>query len=257
VQWDNDDGWIGQRVELNAMTSDQFIDWEDAAGICPHAGMAYHALACAVDPVAQGFVASLARPGANITGLSAMQQDLPRKQLELLTAMVPTASQIAVLMNPANSGNILQLREVQRAAQVGGLQLHVLEARRPDDLQRVFAALPREGAHALLILTDALLLNQSRAVVLATLALQSRLPSMYGWRRYAEAGGLMAYGPSRPDIHYRAASYVNRLLKGAQPADLPVEQPTKFEFVINLKTAQALGLIIPPSFLFQADDVIR
>lgn len=151
-------------------------------------------MAVAVDPVAQGFVASLARPGGNITGLSAMQQDLPGKQMELLTAMVPTASRVAALMNPANAGNVLQLHEVQRAAQVVGMQLHLLEARSPDDLQRVFAALPREGAHALFILTDALLLNTSRADVLAALALQSRVPAMYDWRRFVEAGGSCPMG---------------------------------------------------------------
>lgn len=214
-------------------------------------------MAVAVDPVAQGFVDSLARPGGNITGLSAMQQDLPGKQLELLMAMVPTASRIAVLMNPANSGNVLQLREVQRAAQGVGVQLHVLEARRPDDLQRVFAALPREGTHALFILTDALLLNTSRADVLAALALQSRLPAMYGWRRFADTGGLMSYGPSSLGIQYRAAYYVDRLLKGTPPADLPVEQPTKFELIINLKAAKALGLTIPATLLFQTDEVIQ
>jgi putative ABC transport system substrate-binding protein len=186
-----------------------------------------------------------------------MQQDLPGKQLELLTAMVPTASRIAVLMNPANSGNVLQVREVQRAAQIVGVQLHVLEARSPDNLQRVFAALPREEAHALLILTDALLLNTSHTDVLAALALQSRVPAMYGWRGFADAGGLMSYGPSSLGIQYRATSYVDRLLKGVKPADLPVEQPTKFEFVINLKIAQALGLTIPPALLFQADEVLR
>ena len=211
----------------------------------------------AVDAVAQGFVASLARPGRNITGLTALQQDLPGKELELLTALVPTASPVAVLMNPANTGNVLQVHAVQRAAQAAGVQLLVLEARRPEDLQHVFATLPREGVHALLILTDALLLNTSRADVLAALALQSRIPAMYGWRRFAEAGGLMSYGPSSPGFHYRAAAYVDKLLKGAKPADLPVEQPTKFELVINLKTAQALGLTIPPTVLFQADEVIR
>jgi putative tryptophan/tyrosine transport system substrate-binding protein len=214
-------------------------------------------MAVAVDPVAQGFVASLAPPGGNITGLSAMQQDLPGKQLELLTAMVPTASRVAVLMNPANAGNVLLLREVQRAAQVVGVQLHVLEARRPDDLQRLFAALPREGVHALFILTDALLLSTSRADVLATLALQSRMPAMYGWRRFVEAGDLMSFGPSSLGIQYRAAYYVDRLLKGTPPAELPVEQPTRFELVLNLKTAQALGLIISPNLLILADEVLE
>jgi putative tryptophan/tyrosine transport system substrate-binding protein len=214
-------------------------------------------MAVAVDPVAQGFVASLARPGGNITGLSAMQQDLPGRQLELLTAMVPTASRVAVLMNPANAGNVLQVREVQRAAQGAGVQLYVLEARSPDDLQRIFAALPQEGVHALFILTDALLLNTARADVLAALALQSRMPAMYGWRRFVEAGGLMSYGPSSLGIQYRAAYYVDRLLQGTPPAELPVEQPTKFELVLNLKTAQALGLTIPPHLLILADEVLK
>ena len=206
-------------------------------------------MAFGTDPVDQGFVASLARPGGNITGLSAMRHDLLGKQLELLTQMVPTASRIAVLTNPANPANVLQMREVQRVAQILGVQLHVLEARSPDDLQRVFAALPREGVHALL-------LNWARTDAVA-LALQSRLPAMYNGRMDVEAGGLMAYGPSQPALHYRAAYYVDRLLKGATPADLPVEQPTKFELVINLKTAQALGLTIPPTLLFQADEVLQ
>ena len=213
-------------------------------------------MAVAADPVAQGFVASLARPGGNMTGLSIMYHDFIGKQLEWLMETVPTASRVAVLMNPANPAHVFQLREVQRAAQVLGRQLHVLEARSPDDLQRVFAATPREGAHALFVITDALLFDRSRADI-AVWALQSRLPAMYGWRMYVEAGGLMSYGPSLPDMHYRAAYYVDRLLKGTPPADLPVEQPTKFELIINLKTAAALGLTIPPSLLLLADEVIQ
>ena len=206
-------------------------------------------MAWGTDPVAQGFIASLARPGGNITGVSAMRHDLLGKQLELPTQMVPTASRIAVLMDPANPANALQVREVQRAAQVLGVQLHVLEARSPDDRQRVFAALPREGVHALL-------LNSSRPEM-AALALQSRLPTMYNGRMSVEAGGLMSYGPSQPDMHYRAAYYVDRLLKGTPPADLPVEQPRKFELVLNLKTARALGLTISPTLLILADEVIK
>jgi putative tryptophan/tyrosine transport system substrate-binding protein len=206
-------------------------------------------MAWGTDPVAQGFVASLARPGGNITGVSAMRHDLLGKQLEWLTQLVPTASRIAVLTNPANPANVLEGREVQRAAQVLGVQLHVLEARSPDDLQRVLAALPREGVHALL-------LNASRPDMTA-LALQSRLPTMYQGRREVEAGGLMAYGPSQPAMHYRAAYYVDRLLKGTPPAELPVEQPRKFDLVLNLKTAHALGLSIPPSLLILADEVIK
>src|SRR5712691_8576355 len=199
-------------------------------------------MAWGTDPVAQGFVASLARPGGNITGLSAMRHDLLGKQLELLTQMVPTASRIAVLTNPANPANVLQMREVQRVAQVLGVQLHVLEARGLGDLQRVVATLPREEVQALLV-------NAARPDMTA-LALQSQLPAMYQGRRDVEAGGLMSFGPSQPALHYRAAYYVDRLLKGATPADLPVEQPTKFELVINLKTAQTLGLTVPPTLLF-------
>jgi putative tryptophan/tyrosine transport system substrate-binding protein len=206
-------------------------------------------MAWGTDPVAQGFVASLAQPGGNITGLSSMSPDLLGKQLELLTQLVPTASRIAFLMDLANPANSLQLREVQRASQVLGVQLHILEARSPDDLQRVFAALPQAGVHALL-------LNRSRPEI-AALALQSRLPTMYNGRMSVEAGGLMAYGPSQPEMHYRAAYYVDRLLKGTPPAELPVEQPRKFELVLNLKTAQALGLTVPPHLLILADEVIK
>jgi putative ABC transport system substrate-binding protein len=206
-------------------------------------------MAWGTDPVAQGFVANLARPGGNITGLSSMSHDLLGRQLELLTQMVPTASRIAFLTDPVDPANGLQVREVQRVAQVLGVQLHVLEARSPDDLQRVFAALPREGVHALL-------LNRSRPEI-AALALQSRLPAMYNGRLSVEGGGLMSYGPSQPDMHYRAAYYVDRLLKGTLPAELPVEQPRKFELVLNLKTAQALGLTIPPHLLILADEVIK
>ena len=206
-------------------------------------------MAWGTDPVAQGFVASLAQPGGNITGLSSMSPDLLGKQLELLTQLVPTASRIAFLMDLANPANSLQLREVQRAAQVLGVQLHVLEARSPDDLQRVFATLPQEGVHALL-------LNRSRQEIVA-LALQSRVPAMYNGQMPVEAGGLMSYGPSQPEMHYRAAYYVDRLLKGTPPADLPVEQPRKFELVLNLKTAHALGLTIPPNLLILADEVIK
>ena len=231
------------------------VDVLVAAGTAPiHA--AQHAtstlpivMAWGTDPVAQGFVTSLARPGGNITGLSSMRHDLLGKQLELLTEMVPTASRSAVLTNPANPANVLQMREVQRAAQVLGVQLHVLEARSPDDPQRVFAAIPREGVHALPLnwaCTDG-----------TTLAMQSRLPAMYNGRTAVEAGGLMSYGPSQPDMHYRAAYYVDRLLIGTPPADLPVEQPRKFELVLNLKTAQALGLTIPLNLLILADEVIK
>ena len=205
-------------------------------------------MAWGTDPVAQGFVASLARPGGNITGLSSISYDLLGKQLELLTQMVPTASRIAFLTTPVDPANGLQVREVQRVAQVLGVQLHVIEASSLADLQHVFAALPG--------MADALLLNRSRPEI-AALALQSRVPAMYNGRLSVEAGGLMSYGPSQSDMHYRAAYYVDRLLKGTPPAELPVEQPRKFELVLNLKTAQALGLTIPAHLLLLADEVIK
>ncbi len=142
------------------------------------------------------------------------------------------------------------------AAQALGLHLHVVELRRPDELDAAFAAITRAGADALIVIADPALMALLHGRI-ADLAATSRLPAMYDWRMYVEAGGLMSYGPSLSDVYRRAATYVDKLLKGAKPADLPVEQPTKFEFVINLKTAQALGLTIPPTLLFQADEVIR
>ena len=208
------------------------------------------------DPVAQGFIASLGQPGGNMTGLSSMSADLRGKQLEILKETVPMVSRFAVLANPDDPGGPSWVHDVQVAAHALRVQLHVLEVQSREDLERAFAAIQHEGIGAFLVLTDPLRLDQFRSDIVA-FALRQRLPTVYTWRTYPEAGGLMSYGPSLPDLHYRAASYVDRLLKGAKPADLPVEQPTKFEFVINLKAAQALGLTIPPTILFQADEVIR
>jgi putative tryptophan/tyrosine transport system substrate-binding protein len=208
------------------------------------------------DPVGDGFVASLARPGGNITGMSLQMVELPGKRLELLKETVPQRTRVAVLANPTFEVNTLYLRNLTVAAQALGLHLHVMEVPRADELDAAFVAITRTGADALMVLSDPALMDNLAGRV-ADLAATHRLPAMYNWKMYVKAGGLMSYGPSLPDSHRRAATYVDKILKGVKPADLPVEQPTKFELVINLKTAQALGLTIPPSILFQADEVIR
>jgi len=207
------------------------------------------------DPVGTGLVASLARPGANLTGLSDITVDLSAKRLELLKELVPTASRIAILWNPAHPTNPLQLRETRAAAQALGITLQSLEVQRSGELERAFAAIRRERAGALVVLSDPfMLLHRGR---LADLAANNRLPTMYPWREHVEAGGLMAYGVNLPDLFRRAATYVDKILKGAKPADLPVEQPMRFELVINMKTAKALGLTFPPSILIRATEVIQ
>jgi putative tryptophan/tyrosine transport system substrate-binding protein len=208
------------------------------------------------DPVGAGFVASLARPGGNITGLSLMMTELPGKRLELLKETVPQSTRVAVLANPAFPFYKLYVNNLTVAAQALGLYLHVAEVHSADELAPAFAALSREGADALVVLSDPALMDNLLGRV-ADLAATHRLPTMYNWKMYAEAGGLMSYGPSLPDSHRRAATYVDKILKGANPADLPVEQPTKFELIINLKAAKAIGLTIPPTILFQANEVIK
>jgi putative ABC transport system substrate-binding protein len=213
-------------------------------------------MAGTADPVGHGLVASLARPGGNITGLSLLMTELPGKGLELLKEAVPQSTRVAVVANPADPTYETRMHNLRRAAQALGLHLHVQDVRRADELDPAFAVMTREGADALFVLPDVALMDPLHGRI-AALATQRRLPAMYGWKAYVEEGGLMSYGPSNADIARRAAVYVDKILKGAKPADLPVEQPMKFELVINLKTAQALGITIPPSLLFQADEVIR
>jgi putative ABC transport system substrate-binding protein len=209
------------------------------------------------DPVAQGFVASMARPGGNTTGLSLLTEDLPGKRLEFLKEIVPQKSMhVAVLANPANAWYASFIHNLTVAAQALGLRLHVVELRSPDALDAAFAAMTRAGADALIVLAEPTLMDGLRSQI-AERAATSRLPAMYDWSIYVEAGGLMSYGPSLPDIYRRAATYVDKILKGAKPTDLPVEQPTKFELVINLQVAKQIGLTIPPMLLFQADKVIE
>ncbi len=207
------------------------------------------------DPVEIGFAASLARPGGNITGLTLISSDLSGKRLELLKTVVPGVSRIAVLFNPTAPITPPQMRETKVAARTLGVQLQFLEVRDPDDFERVFQAAAKERAGALITLDDSFVFTHHARIV--KLAAKSRLPAIYGFREFVQAGGLMSYAANLLDMYHRAATYVDKILKGAKPGDLPIEQPTKFELIINLKTAKALGLTIPQSVLIRADQVIQ
>jgi putative ABC transport system substrate-binding protein len=211
--------------------------------------------AAVADPVEVGLVASLARPGGNLTGLTILAHEHSGKRLELLTEAVPGVSRVAVLWNPLRTWSGLEVSVMADVARGLGIQLQSLEVSDPSGFERAFAAATREGAGALSILAAPFIVQNLRRI--ANLALQHRLPAIFWRPDFAEAGGLMAYGPSQRDLSRRAAALVGKILQGAQPADLPVEQPMRFELVINLKTAQELGLTIPPTLLFQADEVIR
>src|SRR5215831_10903617 len=208
------------------------------------------------DPVGAGLIASLARPGANVTGTSGSAGlEWVAKQLELLKETVPKIRRVAILSNPDNAYHRLAIREVNVASRSLGVQLQLLEARSPNEFDAAFAAMAKQGAEALVVVSDAIF--SSHRTRLADLAARSRLPAAYGVRESVEAGGLMSYGPSILDSYRRAATYVDQILKGTKPAELPVEQPTKYELVINMKTAKALGLTIPQSVLLRADEIIE
>jgi putative ABC transport system substrate-binding protein len=212
-------------------------------------------MALDLDPVADGFVASLGRPGGNITGVSAQTRELSGKRLELLKDLVPGLARVAVVWNPVEVSAVRQLRDTEDAARVLGLQVQALEVRGRDDFEGAFAAARQGRADGLAILADPVTFDYRARFV--DLVAQSRLPTIYWDRVFAEAGGLMSYAASSRDMNRRAAYYVDRILKGGKPADLPVEQPTKFELIINLKTAKELGMTIPPSLLLLADEVIQ
>ena len=207
------------------------------------------------DPVGNGFVASLARPGGTITGLSSLTADLSGKRLELLKEILPKLSRVAVLGTSASPGMAQQLRETELAAGAFGMQFQFLDILDPKDIEPAFRTATKRRADAVLVLRGPVLTSQRTQVV--ELAVKSRLPATYAETEYVEAGGLMTYGPSVTDLFRRAATYVDKILKGTKPADLPVEQPKKFEFIINLKTAKQIGLTIPPNVLARADRVIR
>jgi ABC-type uncharacterized transport system substrate-binding protein len=210
------------------------------------------------DPVMSGLITSLARPGGNVTGLSILAPELVGKCLELLKQVAPGVSRVAVLWQPGAIGERTdkdRLKRAEVAARALGVQLQVVEARGPADFDRAFSDMTRARAGALTALPSAMFTSERRRLV--GLAAKNRLPTVYNAREFVDAGGLMSYGPNVADMFRRAATYVDRILKGAKPADLPVEQPTKFELVINLRTAKALGLTIPPSLLLRADQVIE
>ena len=207
------------------------------------------------DPVQLGVVASLGRPGGNITGTTTLSADLSVKQLEILKEAIPQAARIAALWNPINPWHPLALKAAEGAARSLVVQFRSVEARAPEELESAFAVMTKERADAVLVLSDPMTFFHRARI--AELAAKRRLPTMHGVRGYVDAGGLMSYWADQADLYRRVVSYVDRILKGAKPGDLPIEQPTRFELVINLKTAKTLGLTIPPSVLLRADQVIE
>ena len=207
------------------------------------------------DPVAAGLVKSLSRPGGNITGLSNLAGDLSPKHLDMLRTLVPKLSRVAILLNPANSAHAAVLENFQGAAQKAGIQVLPVTAQTPQEIETAFSTMVRENAGAVIVALDPLFIQQVTQI--AAQATRHRLPSIFANREYAEAGGLMSYGQNQVDIYRRAAGYIDRIFKGGKPGDLPVEQPTKLELLINSKAAQTLGLTIPPSLSLRADEVIQ
>ena len=206
------------------------------------------------DPIGTGLIANLARPGGNVTGLSVQQAELGSKRLDLLREMVPGLTRLAIMTNPGAPNSVNELREVRTLAGPLGIELTVYEIRHRDDITRAFDGF-RDRAQALYVVSDPLISIERTRVSL--LAAGARLPTIHAYREYAEAGGLISYGTSFPDMFRRAAEYVDKILRGAKPADLPVEQPTKFEMVINLIAAKAIGIEVPPTLLARADEVIE
>jgi putative tryptophan/tyrosine transport system substrate-binding protein len=212
-------------------------------------------MAFSTDPVGNGLVASLARPGGNMTGQAGSSDDSSPKQLELLATVVPNKSRMGLLGNPSNTNYSPLLKSAQDAARKAGLSLMPIDARDPEEIERAFAAFAKDGVPAVIVAGDAVFFGQRRRM--AELALAHRLATMFPQREYAVAGGLMSYGENLADFFRRSASYVDKIFKGAKPGDLPIEQPTKFKLVINRKTADALGVTIPPQLYIFADEVIE
>jgi len=255
--------WAEGRHERAAEIAAEFVRLKvdvilTSGGVLPAAKQATSTIpivfAVANDPVGAGFVSSLARPGGNITGLSLQTTDLAAKRLELLREVVPGIRRLGVLANIGNAAAVPEIDEVQAAARILGLDVAMFEMRLPEDIASAFAAF-KSGAEAIYVCTDPLVLAHRARI--NTLALAARLPTIYGPREHVEAGGLMSYGANFPDLFRRAADLVDKILRGAKPGDIPVEQPTKFDLVVNLTTAKALGLEIPPSLLARADEVIE
>ena len=211
-------------------------------------------IASAADPVGTGLVASLARPGGNVTGLSVQMTDLAGKRLELLREVVPTLRRLAIMANVSGPAAVLEMVEMQATARTLGIAVATLEIRRAEDIAPAIEAL-RDRADALYVVGDPLVFTNR--IRINTLAVAARMPTMYIDKEFVEGGGLMSYGPNFPDLFRRAGDYTDKILRGAKPADLPVEQPTKFDLVVNLTTAKALGIEVPPTLLARADEVIE
>jgi putative ABC transport system substrate-binding protein len=222
---------------------------KEAAGATPIV-MAYES-----DPVGSGLITSLARPGGNVTGLTSSAGELNGKRLELLKEAIPKLSRVAVIRNPGMSNAELALKDAEIAAQSLKLKIQPLEVQGPNDLERVFAAAKKGRAEGMIVVGDPVTFTHRRRV--ADLALKNRIATIHGQMQFAEAGAMMVYGPNDADMYRRAARYVDKILKGSKPGDLPIERPVKFDFIINLKTAKRLGLTIPPNVLARADKVIR
>jgi putative ABC transport system substrate-binding protein len=212
-------------------------------------------MAIAGDPVGAGFIASLARPGGNITGLTVIAEQLSRKRLELLREINSKITRVGVFRNPTTPTHAILWEETRAAATTLGIKVFPLDIRGPDDIEGAFGTLAREHAEGLIVLPEPVSFTNRKQIV--DLAAKTRLPAMYPWNEFADSGGLMVYSPNRDDLWRRSATYVDKILKGAKPSDLPVEQPKKFDLIINLKTAKALGLKIPPALLLRADQVIE
>jgi putative ABC transport system substrate-binding protein len=239
---------VGRKVDLIATSAAGARAAKDATSTIP-------IVSVVGDPVLTGLYASLARPGANLTGIIPLTSELTPKRLELLSELVPQAGLIALLVNPSNANAERDMREVQEAAQSKGVQLHVLKAGTEDEFKSVFTSLVQLHAGALVVGADPFF--NSRREELVVLAARHAIPAIYEWRESVVAGGLISYGPSLTSIYRQIGIYAGKILSGAKPADLPVQQPTTFELVVNLKTAKALGLAVPQSILARADEVIE
>jgi putative ABC transport system substrate-binding protein len=242
---------VARKVEVIATNGDSrtVLAAKDATSTIP---IVFSAIS---DPVSLGLVASLARPGANLTGVSPMQTELMAKRLELLSELVPKAGVIAHLVNPTNPVAERRIRDVREAARAKGVELPILKASTESEIDAAFASLAQLQARALVIDPDAFFATRREQLV--TLASSHAVPAIYAWREATAAGGLISYGASIPSVYYQGGILVGKILKGAKPADVPVQQPTTFELVVNLKTANALGLTVPPSILARADEVIE
>jgi putative ABC transport system substrate-binding protein len=244
-------------AELVRLNVDLIFAWATAAAIAAKRATSTLPIVfvSVADPVASGLVASLSRPGANVTGVSNISRDLMDKMMELLVQVVPGISRVAAVRNAPNPSSPLLLQATETAARSLGLQLQAVDVRAPEDFETAFATVTAAHAMGVVVIPDPMYFSQRQRI--ADLALKNRLPTVFARRENAEAGGLVSYGPSLPDQFRHATSYVDKIFKGAKPADLPVEQPTKFELVINLKTAKALGITIPQALLLRADKVVQ